>query len=64
MADPPRETDPRKRRAIIERLEALFHEDVGRIKFGDYYPLHVMRRDLRGFKAGPYLYFWNARLAK
>ena len=45
MADLVRETDPKKRRAIIERLQA-------------------MRKDLRGFKPGPYLYFWNAWLAK
>ncbi len=64
MADLARETDPRKRRAIIERVQAVFYEDVGRIKLGDYYPLQAMRRDLRGFKPGPYLYFWNAWLAK
>ena len=64
MADLARETDPKKRRAIIERLQAIFYEDVGRIKLGDYYLLQAMRKDLRGFKAGPYLYFWNAWLAK
>jgi peptide/nickel transport system substrate-binding protein len=64
MADLARETDPKKRRAIIERLQAIFYEDVGRIKLGDYYQLQAMRKDLRGFKAGPYLYFWNAWLAK
>jgi len=64
MADLARETDPRKRRAIIERVQAIFYEDVGRIKLGDYYLLQAMRKDLRGFKAGPYLYFWNAWLAK
>jgi hypothetical protein len=37
---------------------------VGRIKLGDYYLLQAMRKDLRGFKAGPYLYFWNAWLVK
>jgi peptide/nickel transport system substrate-binding protein len=64
MADLARETDPKKRRAVIERLQAIFYEDVGRIKLGDYYLLQAMRKDLRGFKAGPYLYFWNAWLAK
>ncbi|HEX4993382.1 MAG TPA: ABC transporter substrate-binding protein [Methylomirabilota bacterium] len=64
MADLTRETDPRKRRAIIERLQAIFYEDVGRIKLGDYYQLQAMRKDLRGFKPGPYLYFWSAWLAK
>lgn len=27
-----RETDPKKRRALIERIQAVFYEDVGRIK--------------------------------
>jgi peptide/nickel transport system substrate-binding protein len=64
MADLAREIDPKKRRAIVERLQAIFYEDVGRIKLGDYYLLQAMRKDLRGFKPGPYLYFWNAWLAK
>jgi peptide/nickel transport system substrate-binding protein len=64
MADMARETDPKKRRAMIERAQAIFYEDVGRIKLGDYYPLQAIRKDLRGFKPGPYLYFWNAWLAK
>jgi peptide/nickel transport system substrate-binding protein len=64
MADLARETDLKKRRAIVERLQAIFYEDVGRIKLGDYYLLQAMRKDLRGFKPGPYLYFWNAWLAK
>ncbi|HEY7202977.1 MAG TPA: ABC transporter substrate-binding protein [Methylomirabilota bacterium] len=64
MAEMARETDPKKRRALIERVQAVFYEDVGRIKFGDYYPLQAMRKDLRGFRPGPFLYFWNAWLAK
>lgn len=64
VAEMARETDPKKRRALIERVQAVFYEDVGRIKFGDYYPLQAMRKDLRGFKPGPFLYFWNAWLAK
>lgn len=59
-----RETDPKKRRALIERVQAIFYEDVGRIKLGDYYPLQATRRELRGFKAGPFLHFWNAWLAR
>ncbi len=64
MADLARESDPKKRKALIERVQAIFYEDVGRIKFGDYYPLQAMRKDLRGFRPGPFLYFWNAWLAK
>jgi peptide/nickel transport system substrate-binding protein len=64
MADMARETDPKKRRAIIEKVQALFYEDVGRIKLGDYFTLDVTRKEVRGFKPGPYMYFWNSWIAK
>ena len=64
LADLARETDPRKRRAIIEKIQAIFYEDVGRIKIGDYFTLEVTRKEVRGFKPGPYLYFWNVWIAK
>lgn len=60
-----RETDPRKRKAIIDRIQALFYEDVGRIKFGDVFTLAVTRKELRGdFRSVPFFYFWNAWLEK
>ncbi|HEV2055276.1 MAG TPA: ABC transporter substrate-binding protein [Methylomirabilota bacterium] len=64
LAEMARETDPKKRRTMIEKVQALFYEDVGRIKFGDYFDLWVTRKEVRGFKPGPYLYFWNAWIAK
>jgi peptide/nickel transport system substrate-binding protein len=64
LADLARESDARKRRAIIERVQALFYEDVGRIKFGDYFELWLTRKEVRGFKPGPYLFFWNTWIAK
>jgi peptide/nickel transport system substrate-binding protein len=55
------ETDLRKRKAIIDRIQVLFYEDVGRIKFGDLFFLHVIRKELRGdFRSFPAFYFWNA----
>ena len=64
LAEMARETDPKKRRALIEKVQALFYEDVGRIKIGDYFDLQVTRKEVRGFKPGPYLFFWNAWIAK
>ncbi len=58
------ELDPKKRRAMWERVQALFHEDVGRIKFGDYFPLDVMRKELKGFQQAPELFLWNVWLDK
>jgi peptide/nickel transport system substrate-binding protein len=60
-----RETDPRKRKAIIDRIQVLFYEDVGRIKFGDVFFLSVTRKELRGdFRSFPASSFWNAWLEK
>jgi peptide/nickel transport system substrate-binding protein len=63
LAEMVREGDPRKRRAIIERIQAVFYEDVGRIKMGDFFTLYGTR-DLRGFQGGSFLHFWNAWLAR
>jgi peptide/nickel transport system substrate-binding protein len=59
-----RETDPARRRPQWEHVQQLFYEDVGRIKFGDYFSLDVVRKDVRGFPAAPWLAFWNVWLAK
>jgi peptide/nickel transport system substrate-binding protein len=59
-----RESDPKKRRVLWDRVQQLFHEDVGRIKFGDYFSLDVVRKDVRGFPASPWLAFWNVWLAR
>jgi peptide/nickel transport system substrate-binding protein len=60
-----KESDVKKRKALVERIQALMYEDVGRVKLGDYFTLDVARRDLRGdFRTAPRLYFWNSWLAK
>jgi peptide/nickel transport system substrate-binding protein len=64
LADLARESDPKKRRAVIDRIQTIFHEDVGRIKFGDYFLLDVVRKDVRGFRSTPELFLWNAWLAR
>ena len=54
-----------KRKAVIDRIQTVFYEDVGSVKLGDYFTLDVARRDLRGdFRTAPRLYFWNSWLAK
>jgi len=57
-----RESDPRKRKAFWEKVQALFYEDVGRVKFGDYFSLEVSRKEVRGFRATPELALWNVWL--
>ena len=58
-----RESDPKKRRALIERIQAVFYEDVGRIKMGDFFALYATR-DLKGFQNGQYLHLWDVWLTK
>ena len=58
-----READPRKRRVLIERIQAVFYEDVGRIKMGDFFTLYATR-DLKGFQSDPFLKLWNAWLVR
>jgi peptide/nickel transport system substrate-binding protein len=63
LAELIREADLKKRRAIVERIQAVFYEDVGRIKMGDFFTLYATR-DLRGFRGDPFLHFWNVSLAR
>ena len=64
VAEMLKETDPKKRKAQIERVQAIFYDDVGRVKFGDYFTFQVTRKELRGFRPQPFLYFWNSWLTK
>jgi ABC-type transport system substrate-binding protein len=59
-----KEADPKKRRALLERIQQIFYEDVGRIKFGDSFALNVVRKDVRNLPAEPWLAFWNVWLMK
>jgi peptide/nickel transport system substrate-binding protein len=59
------ESDPKKRKALVERVQTVFYEDVGHVKLGDYFTLDMARRELRGeFRTAPRLYFWNSWLAR
>ena len=42
------EGDPRVRRAVWEKVQAMMYEDVGRIKLGDFFSLDVQRKDVKG----------------
>src|SRR5262245_13699685 len=60
-----READARKRKGIMDRVQALSYEDVGQTKFGDLFNLDVVRKELRGgFRSAPFIFFWNAWLEK
>jgi hypothetical protein len=54
----------KKRKALVERMQVIFYEDVGRVKLGDYFTLDVARREVRGpFRTAARMYFWNSWLA-
>ena len=57
-----RESDPKKRKAMWEKVQALFYEDVGRVKFGDFFGLTVMRAEVRGFRPTNEMNLWNVWL--
>ena len=59
-----RETDPRKRKAMWDKVQTLFYEDVGRIKLGDWFGLQVHRKDVRGYTTSNEQGFFNVWLAK
>jgi peptide/nickel transport system substrate-binding protein len=59
-----RESDPKKRRAAWEKVQAAFYEDAALIKFGDFLPLAVMRKELRGHQPTVEMAFWNAWLTR
>jgi phosphoribosylformylglycinamidine (FGAM) synthase PurS component len=59
------EPDAKKRKAILDRVQTMFYEDVGRVKLGDYFSLDVGRKELRGdFRTSLVTYFFNAWLAR
>jgi peptide/nickel transport system substrate-binding protein len=59
-----RESEPRKRKAMWEKVQQHFYEDVGRIKFGDFFTLDVTRKDVRGYTSLNELPLWNVWLAR
>jgi peptide/nickel transport system substrate-binding protein len=59
-----RETDAKKRLAMWERVQVLMYEDAARMRLGDYFRLDARRKDLQGFRPGPYMHFWNVWLGQ
>ncbi len=57
-----RESDPKKRRAMWEKVQTLFYEDVGRVKFGDYFGLTAVRKEVQGYRATNEMNLWNVWL--
>jgi peptide/nickel transport system substrate-binding protein len=57
------ESDAAQRKRLVDRLQAVFYEDVGYVKMGDGFSLDVVRTELRGeLRIGPRYCFWNSWL--
>jgi peptide/nickel transport system substrate-binding protein len=57
-----RESDPRKRKAMWDKVQQLFYEDVGRVKFGDSFSLEIIRANVHGWQSKGELPLWNVWL--
>jgi peptide/nickel transport system substrate-binding protein len=60
-----RESDPKRRKALVDQIQAVYYEDVGQVKLGDFFGLDAVRRELRGeFRTAPRRYLWNSWLVR
>ncbi len=59
-----RHSDPKVRRDLWARMQKHWYEDAGTIKFGDYFLLHLHRKELKGYGSSPTHVFWNAWLER
>jgi peptide/nickel transport system substrate-binding protein len=53
------ETDPAKRKEIIDELQRLHIDDVTNIPLGQYQSVIAYRKALKGILPGPALFYWN-----
>jgi peptide/nickel transport system substrate-binding protein len=59
-----RHTNPKTRLEIWQRLQRTWYEDAGSMKFGDYFEMHLHRRELKGFVENPTHTWYNAWLER
>ncbi len=59
-----RHSDPKVRRELWSRMQKLWYHDVGSIKFGDYFVMHLHRKELKGYVGIPTHVWWNAWLER
>lgn len=60
-----RHPDPTVRLGLWKRMQRLWYEDAGSIKFGDFFMMHLHRRELRDYVNIPVAHvLWNAWLER
>ncbi len=59
-----RESNFGKRYAIWQKAMQLFWEDVPVIKYGDYFNLHVLRKEVQNYQSLFLIFWWNVWVEK
>jgi hypothetical protein len=59
-----RHSDPKVCHDLWTRMQRLWYEEAGSIKFGDYFLLHLHRKELKGYVNVPPHIWWNAWLER
>jgi peptide/nickel transport system substrate-binding protein len=59
-----RHTDPKVRMEIWNRAQRLYYEDMPAVKVGDFFFVHVARREFEGYTGRPMSTFWNTWLSR
>jgi peptide/nickel transport system substrate-binding protein len=59
-----RHADPKVRHDLWARMQRLWYDEAGSIKFGDYFLLHLHRRELKGYVNNPTHVWWNSWLER
>jgi len=62
MAALGRETDHKKRKAIWDKVQQIFYDDVGRVKLGDFFGLEAIRKEVQGYRPTNEMNLWNVWL--
>ena len=57
-----RHAAPHVRKEIWARAQRLFYEDAATIKLGDYFTMHLLRGEVKGFTGIPGTHHWNVWL--
>jgi peptide/nickel transport system substrate-binding protein len=57
-----RHSDPKVRREFWQRIQRVWNEDAGSIKFGDLFGLQLLRKELKGYVNVPTQVWWNSWL--
>jgi hypothetical protein len=47
-----------------EKVQQIFYEDVGRVKFGDFFGLTAVRKEVRGYHPTNESSLWNVWLSR